>query len=571
MARLTWTPAKAKAEDPLPRWRIEGSPAVIIMASALFSGASTGKDAISFPAVPALFENLLMLMHRFPIAIAPSARVPFEEAFSDVVDAWRMRNGYFDTWHEEAPTGFKGELKPFQNEGLRFLIAGRRALLADDMGLGKTPMALAFLAKTGLWPAVILCQPHVVAHWRRKIEEFLEIEEVKKATDARQGLKWCELRGQPSDYTTPHADLFLLHYLSAAKWEPWLAKRGIKAVVFDEAQELRHTSTQKYDACKDIARPAVAIAGLSGTPIYNRGPEIYNVMNTLNRGCLGTFVDFKDRWCTIDDTGKWVVKDPVGLGQYLRDRNLMLRRTKDEVMSELPEKRRVIEPIDSDNTLFASLIHEAAKLAREALHERKPLDRARMEAEAISQTRRATGIAKAPAVLAFVRGLMEAEEPTLLFAHHHDVYDVLLNGLDEFRPVAITGREDMRVKDRHQKQFQAGETNLCLISLRAATGLDGLQERARVVTFGELDWSPAIHRQAEDRAHRMGQRESVLCYYLVADIGTDPHMMATLDIKASQFMGLMHDPALTEEKVKEAQRVAEDHKAKVLEALRSHR
>jgi SWI/SNF-related matrix-associated actin-dependent regulator of chromatin subfamily A-like protein 1 len=246
----------------------------------------------------------------------------------------------------------------------------------------------------------------------------------------------------------------------------------------------------------------------------------------------------------------------------------MLRRRKDEVQLELPAKRRVIEPIAGDAGIFADLVSKAAQLARAAEAQENPFDRARMEAEAIRETRRATAMAKLPAVIGFLRGLMEASEPTLCFIHHHAVVDGILEALDEFKPSCITGREDKNVKAESQRRFVDNETNLCLISLRVATGLDGLQARARVVVFAELDWSPAIHRQAEDRAHRMGQRDSVLCYYLVTDLGTDPFVMSTLNLKASQFSGLMQDKSETDDDRRDATEAAKQHMAGVLDMLR---
>ena len=84
-----------------------------------------------------------------------------------------------------------------------------------------------------------------------------------------------------------------------------------------------------------------------------------------------------------------------------------------------------------------------------------------------------------------------------------------------------------------------GKTNLCCISLRAAAGLN--LQRASCVVFGELDWSPAVHSQAEDRAHRMGQTDSILCYYLVSSEGSDQDVQDALGLKVSQFVGLMGD------------------------------
>lgn len=572
VAKLALHHPKATSErpnvDPSPRWRLEGAPVVLSLAKRVFqhAGIAEGKGMISFPALPANFEDLLMLQHRFPISITPTAAETWNEHYAEAIDSYLLHNAAPEDVVSLKMPHFRGELKPFQAEGVQFMMAARRGLLADDMGLGKTPQSLALLAQLDTWPVAIIVQSHVIGHWKRKIAEFLRAREFNKP--GGEPLTWMHLSGTKASDQLPKAHIYLLHYLVAHGWDRWLKKRGVRTVVFDEVQELRHPGSKKHDACTLVSRGADRVVGLSGTPIYNRGPEMYHVMNAINRGCLGTFTAFKMQWCDHDSDGKLIVKDPDQLGQYLLDRKLMLRRTKDEVLSELPEKRRVIEPISADNGLFAELAMEAGRLAREAATIRDPFDRARMEAAAIAQTRMATGQAKAPAVAAFLRGLLQAEQPTLIFAHHHAVYDELLHELADFNPVAITGRESMAVKERSLQAFAAGETNACLISLRAATGLDGLQERARVIVFAELDWSPAVHRQGEDRAHRYGQRESVLAYYLVTDVGTDPGMIATIGVKESQFTGMMQDRPVSEDDVRQSEQAAERHKASVLRMLR---
>lgn len=571
----------ARRAEPPPRWRLTGAPTVLIMAKRMFgsAGVAEGVGLISFPAHPAEFENLLMLQHRFPIEVTRSAQATWEALYTELVDEWLIRSGQLEIGKSIGGGIFNGVLEPFQNEGVRWMAAGRKSLLADDTGLGKTVEFLALAAKVDEWPIVIVCQPHVIPHWRTKIPQFLDVEE---APGTRSGKRtWTWLEGEkPKGGDVPKADIYLLHYLVAHAWVDYFKAQRIKMVGFDEVQELRHTGTRKHEACRQLCRTSPRVAGLSATPIYNRGPEIYNVLDTINRGCLGTFEAFKLQWCEWDAAGKLVVKDPDLLGQYLRERNLMLRRTKKEVMKDLPPKRRVVEPIDANNKVFAELVREAVRLAKEAVYVRDPFERGQIEARAISQARLATGVAKAPAVSAFVRGLLEAEEPTLLFAHHHAVYHIIMNELDAFDPVAITGQQTISVKQRSQEAFMRGDTNLCLISLRAATGLDGLEKRARIVVFGELDWSPAVHKQAEDRADARdptrnilieGARRSILAYYLVTDVGTDPFIMQTLGIKESQSSGILHDAPPTEAELREAAAAAEKHKASILATLRAHR
>jgi SNF2 family DNA or RNA helicase len=552
------------------RWHLKGSPAAIVMAHKLFSGASCSKakDSISWPAVPSMFEDLLMLMHRFPVSIGKTAADLWGEQYADLLASYHERLSLAPVGSPKGGGRFKGTLREFQKAGVSFMVANRKTVLGDDMGLGKTPQALALLDRLDDWPALIVCQSHVMKHWERKIGEFLDSRDAARPlTGAHGAVSWVSLRGVKPDRNVPKADLYLVHYLIIGAWENWLRARGIRTVIFDECQELRHPGTKKHESCRTLAKTARSAIGLSGTPIYNKGIEVYNVWNTINRGCLGTKVDFQRAWCADHDV--YLVDNPHALN--LRDRGLLLRRTKAEVLSEIPEKQRVIEPIDADNAKFAELLKEAIKLAKDAALVRDPFDRGKMEAEALAKTRMATGVAKAPGVVAFLRALMESEQPTLVFAHHHAVHDLISDALDGFNPVRITGQETMGQKDAAVRAFAAGETNLCQIALRAATGIDGLQARARVVVFAEFDWSPAIHWQAEDRAHRMGQRESVLVYYLTTDLGTDPGMLEVLSIKEAQALGVMHEKMPDEADHALAQAAAERHKAEILSMLRGQR
>ena len=177
--------------------------------------------------------------------------------------------------------------------------------------------------------------------------------------------------------------------------------------------------------------------------------------------------------------------------------------------------------------------------------------------------RQATGLAKAAYVCQFVKALAEAGEKVLLFAHHHAVMDRYREELRSLRPVFITGRESAAQKELSVTRFMEGRTDLCCISLRAASGLN--LQRATCVVFGELDWSPAVHSQAEDRAHRIGHEDSLLCYYLVAPAGSDLEMQEALGLKVSQFEGLMGDTPVSPERQEEDAHFARRHVERLAE------
>lgn len=131
-----------------------------------------------------------------------------------------------------------------------------------------------------------------------------------------------------------------------------------RAAVFDEAQELRRAGSEKYSAASLLSESCERVIGLSGTPIYNQGGEIWNVVNILDYHFLGDWESFTREWCY--GYGNNVVIKPDLLGEHLRREGLMLRRTKAEVLPELPEKRRLVQQIDADDMVYRRLMQACA-------------------------------------------------------------------------------------------------------------------------------------------------------------------------------------------------------------------
>lgn len=549
-----------------PIWEIEADPQVAVIAKRLFPGAE-GRQAghAKFPANKRSFADLVWFLQRYPLRIENPDE--FQAAYKETCDYVLKRQEILKTPSTRLPdTLFNGVLRPYQEESLAWSLTNRRTLIADGMGLGKTVGALAFLATEQAWPALIVPPSHLVRHWDQFVHGFLDVAGSDEGSLFAQGKPLVHVIRGTKDKHLPEAHIYIIHYLLLRAWRTVLRDLGIRRIIFDEIQDLRHAGTEKYSAASELSSLADDVIGLSGTPIYNRGGEIWNVMNIIEYHCLGDWDSFTREWCT--GYGSDVVKEPERLNAYLRREGLMLRRRKEDVRQDLPAKERIVESIDFDDGLFAQFIGEAVKLARDAEEVKDHLRRGRMERQAINQTRLATGVAKAPAIAAFVRGILEAEEPTLVFAHHHAVVDILLDELKDFSPVVISGRESEAQKWANKEAFREGKTNLCIISLRSATGIDGLQERARMVVFAELDWSPAVHSQAEDRAHRDGQKYPVFCYYPVTDSGTDPDMMEALGFKISQFVGLMGDIPQSEQERELSGRAVGSHMKKILARLR---
>lgn len=530
-------------------WTIKGEPCVTEMAARLFPGSERRRGEARFTANRRIIGDVNWLMMRYPLEIAPRDRELWKNALAQAREHVLLRmNAEKLPRRSTPPEGtFEGELREFQKEGLSFLLANPRTLLADEMGLGKTVQALACLAAAKEFPALIVVPPHLLRNWQTEITRFLRLEGKPACVCVLTGLK---------PYQPPEADVYIIHYLLLRGWKQALPQMGFKAVVFDEIQELRHGGTEKYSAASLLAAECERVIGLSGTPIYNKGSEIWNVVNILDYHCLGDWESFTRAWC--DGYGNHLVRNPALLGEHLRREGLILRRTKEEVLAELPPKRRLVQEIDSDDKVYRELMRPVMDQLGSllALHP-DARERALLEEQVGRGERQATGVAKAPFVAAFVRALEDSREKVLLFAHHHAVMDIYRRELAAYRPVFITGRESTTQKEEAVARFMEGKTNLCVISLRAASGLN--LQRASCVVFGELDWSPAVHSQAEDRAHRMGQKDSILCYYLVAPQGSDRDMQDALGLKVSQFVALMGDQTPELSSIQDAQKAAKAH------------
>ena len=537
-------------------WTIKGEPCVTELAKRLFPGCDgRGRGVARFTAHRRIIGDLNWLMLRYPLEIKEADRARWAEALKDAREYAIRRERSLTSPASVTPPDdeFRGDLMPFQKLGVGFLLSSRRCLLADEMGLGKTVQALAFLATLRAYPALIVVPPHLVRNWVRECERFLKPDGSLRVHVIR-GLK---------PYDLPEADVYIVHYLLLRGWKTALPDYHFGCVIFDEIQELRHSGTEKYSAASLLSDTSENVVGLSGTPIYNNGGEIWNVVNIIDFHFLGDWESFSREWCY--GYGNMVVAKPELLGEHLRREGLMLRRLKADVLGELAPKRRLVQEIDWDDQVYRELMKPVADQLKMLRATDDPSRRAIIEDAICQQQRQATGVAKAPFVCAFVRALLDGGEKVLLMAHHHAVMDIYRKQLKAYRPGFITGRETDAQKDAAAAAFMSGKTDLLCISLRSASGLN--LQRASCVVFGELDWSPAVHSQAEDRAHRIGQQDSLLCYYLVSPRGSDRDMQDALGLKVSQFVSLMGDAQPDGDEVFLRQREARDRIRRLVERL----
>ena len=454
---------------------------------------------------------------------------------------------------KRAKTGeqFRGKLMNFQKEGLDFLLkSSGNALLADEMGLGKTVQTLSYVStEKQTFPVLIVAPLVTLNNWEREIQKFLK----KKSRDGRiiesESPSVTLIRTGKSK-ELPKSDIYVINYELLLKRSDDLEQVGIHTIVCDEVHNLRSKTTQKYKAVKKLAAlPSVHYRiGLSGTPIYNRGSEIWPIIDILKPGLLGSFKEFCEYFCYVNDKGKAIVLENkrASLRNELQ-KHVMLRRKKADVLKELKDKVRYKEVIASDTDYYLEELDKIwKKLESEQKEAQTEFSKSASYHRAIQSERQIAGVAKLPHVINFVKNIMEIEESVVVFCHHKVIHKLLHESLQEFTPVSIIGGQSDNLRQDQIDKFQKGESKLMIAGIRA--GNVGINlTRAKYVIFAELDWSPAIHRQAEDRLHRIGQKNTVFAYYLIGNGTLDDHVASILVDKSYEIDAIMDETVDTYE------------------------
>ncbi|MEM2160238.1 MAG: SNF2-related protein [Candidatus Nitrosotenuis sp.] len=444
--------------------------------------------------------------------------------------------------------------------------------VANGIITHNTVQSLSYLAtEQNAFPALIVAPLVTLQNWQREIEKFL----ARKSRNGRlvedQSPTSTIIRVGKSEDLGKY-DFYIINYELLYKRYKDLAKLGLRTIVCDEVQNLRSKTTQKYHAIKKLAalESVKYRIGLSGTPIYNRGSEIWPIVDILRPGLLGSFKEFCEYFCYINEKGKAIVLE--NKRESLRNmlqKHVMLRRKKSDVLSELKEKIRYKEIIDADINYYNKELERIwKKLEDERKEAQTAFDASTAYQRAIQSERQAAGAAKLPHVINFVKNIMEIEESVVVFCHHKSIHSLLHQSLAEFRPASIIGGQTDKQRQDNIDSFQGGQTKLMIAGLRA--GNVGINlTRAKYVIFAELDWSPAIHLQAEDRLHRIGQKNTVFAYYLIGNGTLDEHVARVLVDKSYEIDSIMDNKVESFENKEKAELILAQIQDKVKSILQT--
>ncbi|WOV92625.1 MAG: DEAD/DEAH box helicase [Candidatus Nitrosoabyssus spongiisocia] len=534
-------------------WKITGSKAVDVV-SRLVSESWYGDntDEAIVPDSTKNIQQIQWITERYPLQII--SKTAWNKKTVKIIQSKPVKAKTEKLKRVKPGKQFKGKLLNFQKEGLDFLIkSSGNALSADEMGLGKTVQTLAYLSKEEhAFPVVVIAPLVTLSNWQYEIEKFLKKRGLRgKLVDNKTPSSMIIRKGKAEDLK-PH-DIYIINYELLHKRKGDLAKRNIKTIVCDEVQNLRSKSTKKYAGVKDFAalESVQHRIGLSGTPIYNRGSEIWPIVDILRPGLLGNFEEFCEYFCYVNEKGKtMVLENKRDLLRNELEKHVMLRRRKSDVLKELKEKVRYKEIVESDDDYYFTQLSKVwKKLEEEQKAAETEFDRASSYQRAMQSERLIAGMAKVPFVTNFVKNMMEIDESIVVFCHHRAIHKILHEKLAEFEPSSIIGGQTDNERNEGIKRFQEGKTRLMIAGLRA--GNVGINlNNAKYVIFAELDWSPAIHLQAEDRLHRIGQKSTVFAYYLIGKDTMDDHVAKILIDKGYEIGALLDDGGFDEHKDK---------------------
>ncbi len=505
-------------------------------ARAAFSRLPGNEDgASSLPPDPALLEPLEAFLRTHAVQVADSA-VPVLEALrvehDEAVEAIRRSRAREAPPLDPLPRLEGGTLAPFQWAGVRYVLEARRTFLADEQGLGKTIQALAALEAEAAFPAVVVCPASLKLNWEREAERWLP-HRTRTVVSGRESV-------------ARRADLTILNYEIVADHRTALLRAEPRALVLDESQYVKNARAKRTRAVRKLAEalPQNALrVALSGTPVLNRPEELVSQLRILGRlDEFGSGARFARRFRGINSEER--------LHWHLR-RNCFVRRLKRDVLPQLPAKRHVVVPMALGNEREYRLAEkDVIAWLREQPLDLSELDSkiaAALRAERLAQLttlKRLAARGKLGAATGWIEDFLASGEPLVVFAHHIEVLDALMERFPDAGH--LLGRDSTKARDATVQAFQDGTGPPLLIGSTLVAGQGITLTRASNVVFLELEWTPALHDQAEDRCHRIGQHDAVTAWYLLAADTIDETITDLLQRKrgivAAVTDGRRHDP-----------------------------
>ncbi|KAK7388093.1 hypothetical protein VNO78_22898 [Psophocarpus tetragonolobus] len=461
-------------------------------------------------------ENLDPLVQR---AIAAASAVP------DLQDRY-----------DKIPSYIELKLLPFQREGVRFILQhGGRVLLADEMGLGKTLQAIAVASCVqDSWPVLIIAPSSLRLQWATMIQQWLNIPSSdilivlgQSGGSNRGGFNIVSSSAKSSIRLD---GLFnIISYDLVPKLQNMLMTCDFKVVIADESHYLKNAQAKRTTASLPVIKKAQYALLLSGTPALSRPIELFKQLEALYPDVYRNVHEYGNRYCKGGFFGIYQGASNHEELHNLMKATVLIRRLKNEVLSELPVKRRqqvFLDLADKDmkqiNALFRELEMVKAKI-KAAKSQEEAGSLKFTQKNLINKIYTDSAEAKIPSVLDYVGTVIEAGCKFLIFAHHQPMIDAIHEFLlkKKLGCIRIDGGTPAASRQQLVTEFQEKDSIKGAVLSIKAGGVGLTLTAASTVIFAELSWTPGDLIQAEDRAHRIGQVSSVNIYYLLANDTVD--------------------------------------------------
>jgi len=409
----------------------------------------------------------------------------------------------------------------YQKEGIAQGLQFKRFLNTDKPGLGKTIQSIATINLAQSFPCLVICPSSLKINWEREWHKFTD----KKAMVLTDNVRdtW------PFFWQTGMYQVFIVNYESLKKYfvqrikksERWTLRdvefkqtiNLFKSVIIDESHRCKSSSTQQAKFCKGISKDKEWVLELTGTPVVNKPKDLVPQLSILNRmEDLGGYKYFVERYCS----GPNEASNLKELNYKLRT-TCMFGREKEDVLKDLPEKIRQVMTCEITNR---KEYQDAERDLISYLQKYKDADDEKiaraMRGEVmvrINILRQISARGKIKEVVEFVKDFQENGQKIILFCSLHEVVDQLKKHFPS--AVSVTGRDSSQEKQAAVDSFQKNpKTDIIICSIKAA-GVGLTLTAASNVAFIEFPWTFADCLQCEDRAHRIGQKDSVTVYYFL--------------------------------------------------------
>jgi SWI/SNF-related matrix-associated actin-dependent regulator 1 of chromatin subfamily A len=431
----------------------------------------------------------------------------------------------------------------FQKEGIAYAIEHKRCIMGDEQGLGKTVEAIGVLTVTQALPALVICPASLKLNWQRELKKFGGLNAIiLNDNNQRTWQRFFELKKADG---RPCADVAIVNYESLKKFFVAKIRREgrftlksvdfdarkdlFRSVIIDESHKCKNVQTQQSKFVQGIAAGKEYILELTGTPVVNNNEDLIQQLRIMGRlEDFGGYAKFMARYCAGLNKSSHIKE----LNYYLR-KYCFFRRQKKDVLTQLPAKTRSYLITEIDNRKeYQAAERDIIKYLR---------DYQSADDEKVQRTIRGAvmvkmGILKQISARGKVEGakdiihnIVDGGKKLIVFCFLKEVVQALKQ---EFRhAVTVTGDDTTEQKQHAVDRFQNDE-DCKLIILNYRSGGTGLTlTAASNVLFVEFPWTAADCVQAEDRAHRNGQKNAVNCVYLLGDKTIDEYMYNLIQTK----------------------------------------